>query len=356
MLWVPVGRVHDIKYQNCFAFVEKEGGEAVAGALLFFRDPRIIHHRNEENRGLAGARNVGIALAHGDYLCYLDDDDIFYPCHVEALLDALEEEGAPAGYTDGHLAVLERRGQRWVRVLKKVLFDFDFHREFLHANNYIHGVTFMHARRLLEGMEGFDETLAVLEDWEFFLRLSSACDFLHVEKITAEFRHRNDLSNMRSYRWDEFPATVERIDRKHGGRVAEARAGFAARLHGDGLSPLRSEDTEGIKRDLVETWERSLVESFEAQLQDGDLYGRALNMLRRGMLGKPVSAPLFHYAARAAVEAGELVMALDFLDSALYADPAYAPALQDLCIVERRVRGGLKWAETHLEKLKGSTG
>ena len=356
MLQEAVQSVLDQTYCNLEVIVINDAGEDVTRILEDFRDPRIVHHRNEENRGLAGARNAGIAMAHGDYICYLDDDDIFYPCHVEVLLDALEENRALAAYTDSHLAVMERKGQHWVRVLKKVLFDFDFHRELLHANNFIHGVTFMHSRKLLEGTEGFDESLTVLEDWEFFLRLSFACDFLHVEKITAQFRHRNDLSNMRTYRWEEFPATVERIDRKHDGRVAEARASFAARLHRDGLPPLRGEDTEGIKRNLEETWERRLLESYEAQLRDGDLYGRALSQLRRGMLGRQVSAPLLHYAARAAVDAGELIIALDFLDSALFADPVYAPALQDLCIVERRVRGGLKWADAHLKRLRGSAG
>ncbi|MBC7246761.1 MAG: glycosyltransferase [Actinobacteria bacterium] len=356
MLGEAVRSVLDQTYENLEVIVVNDAGEDVARVLEGFRDSRITHHRNEENRGLAGARNVGLSLAHGDYICYLDDDDIFYPCHVEVLVDALEGEGAPAGYTDSHLAVMERKGRQWVRALKKVLFDFDFQRELLHANNFIHGVTFMHSRKLLEGTEGFDESLTVLEDWEFFLRLSSACDFLHVERITAEFRHRNDLSNMRSYRWDEFPAVVERIDRKHGGRVAEARKCLTAQLYRDGLPPLRGEDTEDIKRQLVEAWERRLVESYEAHLRDGDIYGRALSHLRRGMLGKPVNAPLYHYAARAAVEAGEFIMALDFLDGALFADPSYTPALQDLCIVERRVRGGLKWAETHMERLRGKAG
>lgn len=48
-----------------------------------------------ENNSVGGvARYVGCALARGEYIAYLDDDDRYMPFHVEKLVNLLEDKGA----------------------------------------------------------------------------------------------------------------------------------------------------------------------------------------------------------------------------------------------------------------------
>ena len=49
-------------------------------------DQRIRYIQNTQNLGGAGARNVGIEAAKGEYIAFLDDDDEYYPEKIEKQL------------------------------------------------------------------------------------------------------------------------------------------------------------------------------------------------------------------------------------------------------------------------------
>ena len=52
---------------------------------------RVIH---QENKGLSGARNTGIDQAKGEYLAFVDSDDLWSPYFLESLYKALKENNA----------------------------------------------------------------------------------------------------------------------------------------------------------------------------------------------------------------------------------------------------------------------
>jgi hypothetical protein len=76
--------------------VDDGGSDGSMSICRSFDDPRI-RIRSQANRGLAGARNTGIAAARGRYIALLDSDDLFAPDklarHV-AHLDANPDVGA----------------------------------------------------------------------------------------------------------------------------------------------------------------------------------------------------------------------------------------------------------------------
>lgn len=56
-----------------------------------FKDDRIIYIRHENNRGVAAARNSGLAAAKGQYIAFLDSDDEWLPTKLQRQLESFQD-------------------------------------------------------------------------------------------------------------------------------------------------------------------------------------------------------------------------------------------------------------------------
>jgi hypothetical protein len=120
----------------------------------------------------AAAANAGLDAALGEWITFLDDDDELRPEHVATLMAArasnpeaqVVHSYAHAVFTDGHA---ERFGQPHATM---ELFD----------RNYLHLSTAIFSRTLVAAGCRFDESLAVHEDWDFFLQLAQRTTFQFV--------------------------------------------------------------------------------------------------------------------------------------------------------------------------------
>ncbi len=57
-------------------------------------DSRIRYHRNEKNMGAAKSRNEAMKLARGQYLAFLDSDDLWEPQKLEKQIKLMQEKNA----------------------------------------------------------------------------------------------------------------------------------------------------------------------------------------------------------------------------------------------------------------------
>ncbi len=64
---------------------------------------KIIYHRNEKNLGAAETRNVGIRMAHGEYLAFLDADDWWEKDKLEKQMKRMRKTDMPFVYTGREL-------------------------------------------------------------------------------------------------------------------------------------------------------------------------------------------------------------------------------------------------------------
>jgi glycosyltransferase involved in cell wall biosynthesis len=79
-------------------------------AARYARDDGRFRLVRQSNRGLGAARNTGIELACGDYLTFVDSDDVLPPYALEVLVGSLEQTGSD--FASGNVALLTSRGLR----------------------------------------------------------------------------------------------------------------------------------------------------------------------------------------------------------------------------------------------------
>lgn len=129
----------------------------------------------------AAAANAALEAARGDWLLFLDDDDLIDPPHLQRLLQALQREpGARVAHAGVQLVGADgsERGTLDEPVDAQTLWS---------ANRLpIHAVLF--ARSLLDDGLRFDESFEVYEDWDFWLHIARRERFVHVPGVSARYR------------------------------------------------------------------------------------------------------------------------------------------------------------------------
>jgi len=175
-------------YRNLQVIVINDGGEDVSDIVNSFGDPRLVFINRKQNRGKAFSLNEGLTRAEGKYIAYLDDDDLFFPNHIEALVDAMENKSdCQAAYSDLYKVCCKVMPDGSRQVLSKVVeISRDFDRFFMLYFNHVIHPSLMHRTDLLEKTGLYNENVKILIDWDMTRRLAFFTDFIHVYEITGQ--------------------------------------------------------------------------------------------------------------------------------------------------------------------------
>jgi glycosyltransferase involved in cell wall biosynthesis len=164
--------------------------DGCADALEALRDPRIRVLRLPHAGRAAAARNAGVRSARGEWVAFLDSDDLWEPQKLAVQLDLTRAAGARWSYTRHTLMDPARRPVPFraggsAAVSGRIL------RELLASEVGALITTMMVSRRLLEEVGGFDESLPLRDDLDLELRLAACEPVLAVDQVLTRVREHS---------------------------------------------------------------------------------------------------------------------------------------------------------------------
>jgi glycosyltransferase involved in cell wall biosynthesis len=166
-----------------------DGTRVLCTRLMESQNALPIYYLSKENGGQSSARNLGVARARGDYVSFLDQDDVFYPEKLErvaALLGGVDLVYTDADTIDADGRILMRgihRDRRFgwpnpKRSAEDVLF----------RDVFVMPGLMTVSRAAFHRLGGFDETLSGYEDDDFFVRAFLNGNVRYLPESTLKWR------------------------------------------------------------------------------------------------------------------------------------------------------------------------
>ena len=141
-----------------------------ATAALCRELTEIKYVRVERNQRVAGARNLGLLVSTGEYITFLDDDDVRLPGSLDRQIKLLEIN-SEAGLIYGHAILVGQSGEPTNQSYPRICYQGDVLWELL-VQNFIPCGTAVFRRSCLDRVGLLDQSLAGIDDWDLWVRIA----------------------------------------------------------------------------------------------------------------------------------------------------------------------------------------
>jgi len=172
--------------------VDDGSRDGTAAVVTAFMEREGIQGRciTQPNRGIAGARNTGIREATGDYVAFLDHDDIWHPAKLDRALAVLESD--PSIGVVCHDEHVVSRGTV-VATNRQGPYAEDVQADLLLKGNSLSPSATVVRRALLDQVGGFREgrEFHTVEDYDLWIRLSRLTRFQRLREVLGEYVQRD---------------------------------------------------------------------------------------------------------------------------------------------------------------------
>ena len=164
-------------------------------------DERIHYIKNNINLGPAETRNIGVKIAKGEYIAFLDSDDVWKNNKLEKQMQKMNEnknyamcyckfnhfmEGRSQVFPSEHNEKNELEGNVYKTLLKE---------------NKVSTQTMLINKRIFNDIGGFDSSMRAVEDWDLALRISAKYEIAYVDEALVDVYYTEGSVNYNCDNW-----------------------------------------------------------------------------------------------------------------------------------------------------------
>ncbi|MBW3636705.1 MAG: glycosyltransferase family 2 protein [Armatimonadetes bacterium] len=149
------------------------------------------------NGGVARARNFGLEQARGEFIAFLDHDDLWFPQKLRKQLEAISEDER-IGVVYCNWQLFDKTGILQPHVWQP---RFEFGRngavEKLLTGNFIISMSVPLIRtQLVRSVDGFDPDMVPCDDWDVWIRLANQSEFVGLRETLVQY-HQHEAQQSR---------------------------------------------------------------------------------------------------------------------------------------------------------------
>lgn len=224
--------VIDQKYDSAEIIVVDDGStDDTKEKLVSLIERGVIRYVHQENRGRSAARNRGVSLATGDYLAFLDSDDLFEPDKLLKQVEFFTRHPEVGLVHGGYIKFDERNNESGYR--NPSWFSGYIYPEILLVWYTLLAIpTVMVPKRVLDEVGGFDESLFIGEDLDLWRRIARRYPFGYINQNLARIRvHAGNTSRDALNTTREFERYLEKAFQDDKGLSARFKRRAISRMY-----------------------------------------------------------------------------------------------------------------------------
>ncbi|MBS1558116.1 MAG: glycosyltransferase family 2 protein [Bacteroidetes bacterium] len=177
-------------FQNFEVIVVDDGSTDNTEEVVRSIDAQKIHYYKKQNGERAAARNFGAVLSKGQFINFVDSDDLLHPNHLDVATQFIEKNKTADVF---HLGYEIKNDIGKLRAINNIRSVND---EIVNGNRLSCNGVFIRREVLLKNPFNEDRALSSLEDWELWIRLSARYPFLNDNSITSTIVQHDSRSVM----------------------------------------------------------------------------------------------------------------------------------------------------------------
>jgi len=214
-LRIAMDSVLNQTHKNIELHIIDDGSTDGTRMLVNSYDDDRIKYYYQANQGQSVARNVGLNNARGDYICFLDSDNLWKLDKLERQIK-LMDENPDYQIIYGDNEIIDEHGQ--VQLSKQTMrrYSGDIMTQLLVAN-FINFNNVIIKAECFKEMGGMNESTRVADDYELFLKLSTRYKFLYVPETFSQYRvMENQISSNKDRRFQSNFTILNNFINKYG--------------------------------------------------------------------------------------------------------------------------------------------